>query len=151
MLVSIIAIMTLQYVVICECCFHCGLVCVTSTPTWIPYGAAALFGTSCCDVLYCLFLCFPGLVLFILWVYPPLTFLRLTSLCVAICKEAKWALIQACRKFRLSDKSSLKYNETRKSHLTEQIPYLLINDRKVKEPEVVAAAFNIFSWQLLKI
>jgi hypothetical protein len=30
-----------------------------STPIWFPYGAVMLFGTSCCDVPYCLFLCFP--------------------------------------------------------------------------------------------
>jgi hypothetical protein len=33
-------------------------------------------------------------------------------------------------------------HETGKLHLTKQIPSLLINDKKVKNPEVIAASFN---------
>lgn len=40
---------------------------------------------NCCwDVLYCLFLCFPSLIFFILWVYSPFAFLHLASLCVRL-------------------------------------------------------------------
>jgi hypothetical protein len=84
MLVSIIAIMTLQYVLIYECCFDCGLICFSSTPIWVPYGAVVLFGTTCCDVPYCLFLCF--LVWFSLfYAFIHLScFQRLASLCVRL-------------------------------------------------------------------
>jgi hypothetical protein len=34
--------------------------------------------------------------------------------------------------------------ETGKLHLTEQMPSLLINDQKVKDPEVIADVFNTF-------
>jgi hypothetical protein len=57
-LVSVIAIMMLQYVVIHECRSDRGLVRFISTPIWLPHGAVILFGTSCCDLPYCLFLCF---------------------------------------------------------------------------------------------
>jgi hypothetical protein len=36
--------------------FDCGRVCFISIPISFPYGAVVLFGTSCCDVLHCLFL-----------------------------------------------------------------------------------------------
>jgi hypothetical protein len=35
-------------------------------------------------------------------------------------------------------------HETGKLHLTEQIPSLLRNDEEVKDPEVIADAFNTF-------
>jgi hypothetical protein len=35
-------------------------------------------------------------------------------------------------------------HETGKSHLTEQIPSLLINEEKVNDPEVIADAFDTF-------
>jgi hypothetical protein len=35
--------------------------------------------------------------------------------------------------------------------MTEHIPYIFINDEKLKDPEVDFDAFNIFSWQLQKM
>jgi hypothetical protein len=35
-------------------------------------------------------------------------------------------------------------HETGKLHLTDQIPSLLINDEKLKDPEVIADAFSTF-------
>jgi hypothetical protein len=52
-LVGIVRLRTKATEIFYECCFDCGLVCFISTPI---YAAAALFGTSCCEVLCCLFL-----------------------------------------------------------------------------------------------
>jgi hypothetical protein len=48
MLVYITAIMTLQYAVICACCFHRGLVCFISTSILFPYGAVVVMFHSVC-------------------------------------------------------------------------------------------------------
>jgi hypothetical protein len=85
MLVYITAIMTLQYAVIYECCFDRGLVCFISTPILFPYGAVVLFGTSCCDVPFCLFLCFHvWFSLFYGFIHPSCfnVWLRCTSGCI---------------------------------------------------------------------
>jgi hypothetical protein len=83
MLVSIIAIIKLYYVVIYRC-FDCGWVCFISTPIWFLMEQLHCSEAVVAMFYNVLFYVFIGLVFFILWVYPPLAFLRLASLCVRL-------------------------------------------------------------------
>ena len=74
-------------------------------------------------------------------------YIRYCKILSRVTKEAKRQ--HYCRPIAESDnqikttKNIIKH-ETRKSHLTEQIPSLLINDETVKDPGEIADAFNTF-------